>query len=304
MSWFKTAVFKVRCTLRFCLFFSLPFLYYRLNHQWFFLVGFRHLGDNIIGLLPLNEWLSRDRRKIVAIIPKSQAFLAKWYPQFTKIKLISDKRNTSLFFSEIRFVADGVLRRKAKGGFVCPRLNEPLRYPLYTCTWFPYKTATKPKIQLSGVAEKHLSHGKTIMIIPDSYSFQSKKISAFLHDAAQKFVSLGYTVILNTKNTAGYSSWLYGDHVTTLYPSLEWLAANAETFSAIVGIRTGLMDLLCSTCSAARIVACYDNTQAGIWNLNSYPLTWWGPRAMDLEICADNAMKILLDYISNSNDSR
>ena len=243
------------------------------------LFGFFGIGDNIIELSCLDDFIAEGHRKICVYGDKRLLSLAPFYPQITKYIKISPQASS----------------RIAKHSFYCLNFAQKHRNIVFAGYYLMDKKdtlletvrhhflsnpsqgigLTTPKI----VTDKLDCPSRAILVLPKSNFYSSEEVQRKLMTEAMSYAEQGYTVFVNGK---------YADlpvehpNVRFTFWTLEELVGQTQGLSTVIGIRTGLMDLLVFT--GVHMKAYYGSDPIGQDLLNrGFGLSMWNrPNTEDI----------------------
>ena len=255
-------------------------LYFIKSKKWFVLCCFWHLGDNVAGLLPLDEFIKTDGRKIAAFVTKNDCPLVSYYPNIDRIHripLFAHRRLRNYFYKFEEY-----FQRKGGGAVLHPMIHSGK--DCFHKSWFVWQKKTLPIVPRPSEKERIIVASKSVLFIPNSISISSSPVLKTMEDLARDYLSKGYSVYVNGDSSVSRVEVAGAERPVTIFPSLEWLAHNADSFETIIGIRTGLFDFLCAAGCKTKMVIFYDDSPSGLWNKENWPICFWSANAKEVVV--------------------
>ena len=261
------------------------------------LCGFYGIGDNCYQLAFLDFYKNKRGKKIRVVSAKKRQPLFKLYPAIDVVSTISDKKEMALirrnpkflkrFFNINSFVVciyqyvyriEGTDIISYMRIFYGAELNTRLTYPV-----------VNPSLPITNYDLNEIKNG--ILIIPQSYSYElsepiKQSLTTFIDMTKQQ-----YHIFINGDSNIFSGTNIFWDLNTILY--------YAPFFKLIVGIRTGLMDLLVD--SGSNIISLYAKDVEGIDMKEVFcPLTKWNGKSTIKEYYAEDLTRETIESIIGS----
>lgn len=232
------------------------------------------IGDNVITLSGIDDFLLMVQKDIVAIGPRQLVKLSAFYPQISSFIEIGTYSNQLLFEKRAFFLRrlqnKGLLVYAAhylghKNGLTAVlRMNQVFHLPPES------RRITLPVVKKCSVLASEKGNEKFALVVPFSTGYRSELLTAQVVSRMKELFFAGYRIIINTDlilpSFSGYGMCVFWD-LDTLYNA-------AREVDVIVGVRSGILDFLAGCGTPIEAYMLDDNY--GHYLGTVFDLSMWG----------------------------